>query len=144
MSLWYKRWKDFEIPPEEDVPDLQHAADMGVQVIKEGGTVLISCLSGRGRSGTFAALLLGRLQGISTHSQLVDAIVQMRNHRDGLLEMPQQYRFVARSLGLSDPAVCDVLCILRQKDPLALGVIIVVLLAVVLLVLRRFLMRKNI
>jgi protein tyrosine phosphatase len=90
--------------------DMVALADYGAGVIRDGGTVTISCLSGRGRTGTFAALLLGRLHGVHSHSQLVDTIVQMREGRDGMLETPQQYRFVARALGLSDPAVCGAMC----------------------------------
>jgi hypothetical protein len=90
--------------------DMVALADYGAGVIRDGGTVTISCLSGRGRTGTFAALLLGRMEGVHSHSQLVDTIVQMREGRDGMLETPQQYRFVARALGLSDPAVCGAMC----------------------------------
>ena len=50
-------------------------ADRAVSVIRGGDTVLISCKAGRGRSGTMAALIVGRLEGISSHSELVDAIV---------------------------------------------------------------------
>lgn len=84
--------------------------DRAVDVIQQGGTVAISCLSGRGRTGTFAALVAGRLHAVRRHGELVDLIVQMREHRDGVVETPQQYRFVAETLGLSSPAACGALC----------------------------------
>lgn len=61
---------------------------------------MVSCQSGRGRSGTFSALILGTLQNASTHSELVDIIVGIREHRDGLVETPAQYRFIADSLAI--------------------------------------------
>lgn len=85
-------------------------ADYSAQIARAGGTVAVSCFSGRGRTGTFAALVLGRMQRVTTHSQLVDIIVGLREGRDGMLETPEQYRFVALALGLPDPAVCGAGC----------------------------------
>lgn len=84
--------------------------DEAVRVMTQGGTVVVSCLSGRGRSGTLSALILGRLHVIATHSELVDIIVGMRERRDGMLETPQQFRFVAKLLQLPDPGVCGLYC----------------------------------
>lgn len=84
--------------------------DKAVEVMSNGGTVVVSCLSGRGRSGTLSALILGRLKRVTTHSQLVDIVVSMRERRDGLLETPQQFRFVSKLLQLPDTAACGVLC----------------------------------
>lgn len=65
----------------------------------------MSCQSGRGRSGTFSALILGTLLNASTHSELTDIIVGIRENRDGLVETPEQYRFVAESLSIPAPNV---------------------------------------
>jgi len=107
--VWFYKWKDFEVPDEEQSRrDLLLLADKAVRIIRQGGTVAVSCISGRGRSGTFAALVQGRLKNVTTHAQLVDIIVSMRENRDGLVETPEQYRFVSRLLGLPDTSVCEV------------------------------------
>jgi hypothetical protein len=54
----------------------------------------------RGRTGTFIALVIAKYSQISTISQLVDIIVDMRANRDGLLELPAQFQYVVRLLGL--------------------------------------------
>lgn len=89
-------------------------ADRAVGVIRGGGTVLISCKAGRGRSGTMAALIVGRLEGISSHSELVDAIVLMRESRDGLVETPKHFRFVAKLLKLPSTAECRWDCVVYK------------------------------
>ena len=128
--------------------DVLKVADHAVQTIRNGGKVLVSCLSGRGRSGTFSALVIGecfslhhfevdlfgvfhfqlhvddlifclsfryfvitgKLQAVTTHSELVDIIVSMREQRDGMLETPAQFRFVSRLLNLPSTADCGVYC----------------------------------
>lgn len=65
----------------------------------------MNCYSGRGRTGSFASLVLGHKHKVSKHDQLVDLIVQLRERRDGLVETPRQYVFVSKMLGLSDPTV---------------------------------------
>ena len=133
--------------------DILRVADHAVQTIRNGGKVLVSCLSGRGRSGTFSALVIGasflsifyctnritfslkwtalnafflptfhvysyvllcrfsgKLQAVTTHSQLVDIVVSMREQRDGMLETPAQFRFVARLLNLPSTADCGMYC----------------------------------
>lgn len=47
---------------------------------------------------------------IDSLSSLVDVIVGMREHRDGLLELPSQLRYVAGMLRLPDPSLCDWMC----------------------------------
>jgi hypothetical protein len=87
-------------------------------------------MSGRGRSGTLGAIIAGTYSGLGTYdlaagslfvdesgdtrrnrvvrqsdgrsnlSGLVDLIVRMRSNRDGLVELPEQFHFVRRLLGL--------------------------------------------
>jgi hypothetical protein len=87
-------------------------------------------MSGRGRSGTLGAIIAGTYSGLGTDdlaagslfvdengdtrrnrvvrqsdgrsnlSGLVDLIVRMRSNRDGLVELPEQFHFVRRLLGL--------------------------------------------
>lgn len=86
-------------------------------IISGGGSssnIMISCLSGRGRSGTLSALLIGRMQQITTFAQLVDIIVQLRENRDGMLETPQQFRYIAKLLNLSDPGICSSYCSIQH------------------------------
>ncbi len=56
----------------------------------------------------------GKLQEVSTHSELVDIIVSMREQRDGMLETPAQFRFVSRLLNLPSTAECGVYCKVRH------------------------------
>ncbi len=87
-----------------------HLARRAAGVVRSGGQIAVSCQSGRGRSGTFAALVVGDLQSIRSHDELVDAVVGLREHRDGLVETPAQLRFVADTLGLPSTADCGLMC----------------------------------
>jgi hypothetical protein len=73
-------------------------------------SVAVNCLSGRGRTGTFSAVVLGELKKVSTHSELVDIIVGMRENRDGLVETPAQFRYASLLLGLPDTKYCGAQC----------------------------------
>jgi hypothetical protein len=85
------------------------------EVIRNGsGSVAVNCLSGRGRTGTFSAITLGEVKGANTMSQFVDLIVNMREHRDGLVETPEQFRFINKALGLSDTSKCSLNCIVSN------------------------------
>jgi len=100
--------------------------------VREGQKVAVSCMSGRGRSGTLGALIAATYSGVGAGldrtvsvgqlnteangegflgnssavgdttalSQLVNLIVVMRSHRDGLVELPDQFFYVRRLLGL--------------------------------------------
>lgn len=80
----------------------------------------MNCLSGRGRTGTFSAIVLGKLLSVKTHSQFVDVIVGMRENRDGLVETPAQFKFAAAVLGLPDTSIAPayVLSEKRTETPL--------------------------
>jgi hypothetical protein len=104
--IWYYSWKDFETPPKSDDLAIRHIAEETARVIRNGNTGVISCVAGRGRSGTFGAIVVGLLKGnVSSLRDLVQIVVTMRENRDGLVETPQHFRFVARVLGLADPAI---------------------------------------
>lgn len=60
----------------------------------------INCLSGRGRTGTLAALLLGKHHRVTSHDELVNIIVQLREYRDGMVEIPLQYQYISNLLSL--------------------------------------------
>jgi hypothetical protein len=47
---------------------------------------------------------------VQTNAALADVVVGLREHRDGLVETPEQLRFAARVLGLPDTADCNPLC----------------------------------
>ena len=66
------------------------------------------------RSGTFGAIVVGKINNVKTISQLIDHIVEIREHRDGLVELPSQLRYVAGVLQLSDPADCQLKCQIRK------------------------------
>lgn len=102
----YLHWEDFAVPAPADEPALLALATTFAQAVHQGQTVAINCLSGRGRSGSFASIVLGSLPSspARSHDELIDLIVSLRERRDGLVETPQQYRFVSRVLGLADSA----------------------------------------
>lgn len=111
---WFKHWQDFTIPSLQYEDEILKLALEAAEVMQRGSSVIVSCASGRGRSGSLAALIVALKQQITTHEELVNIIVEMRRHRDGLVETPQQYRFISRLAGLSDPAVCSLVCELRR------------------------------
>ena len=114
--FWYHNWKDFGIPPAADEVAIRLLARTAADVVKSGtSSVAVNCLSGRGRSGTFSAIVLGELGKARSHEELVDIVVAMREHRDGLIETPEQLRFAARVLQLPDTADCGVLCDAEKK-----------------------------
>ncbi len=105
--IWYYNWKDFITPPMEDFPALQNIIDESVEVIgrKMESMALITCFSGRGRSGTLSALLVSKLERVKTMDELVNVIVSMRENRDGLVETPEQFEFIVNMLGLNKSSV---------------------------------------
>ena len=110
--FWYHQWKDFGIPPPEDETAIRMLARTAADIVKSGtSSVAVNCLSGRGRSGTFSAIILGEMLKVKSHAELVDVIVGMRENRDGMVETPEQLRFASRVLGLPDTADCGVLCV---------------------------------
>ena len=91
-------------------------AEEAASVLQKGtASVAVNCLSGRGRTGTFSAIALGKLLSIKTHSELIDAIVSMRENRDGLVETPAQFRYAAIALNLPDTTNCNIACIAKKS-----------------------------
>jgi len=97
--FWYYNWEDFSIP--SDNATLLFMAREAAEHLQKGAKVVISCYSGRGRSGTLAALIVGILHQYTTVSELVDSIVRMRESRDGLVELPSQFKYVQELLNLT-------------------------------------------
>ena len=98
--VWFHGWADFVTPHEEFEGSLSLLVDRAAAAWQQGGTVVVSCWSGRGRSGTFAAMLLGRARRVSSVTELVDLVVDLRRHRDGLVETPRQFFMLATMLGV--------------------------------------------
>lgn len=109
--VWYNNWEDFTVPVSEDHAVINHIASLATETIRRGETIAINCFSGRGRTGTLAAIILGKLQTIRDHDSLVDLIVAMREHRDGLVEIPAQYRFVSEMLDIQPPLTTSTMTI---------------------------------
>jgi protein-tyrosine phosphatase len=87
-SLW------LPVPDLSEPPSLEAAAAVARQVLTRmaaGGTVVVHCRGGLGRSGTFAA---GCLVVAGRTSR--DAIRLVRAARPGAVETPGQVRFVER------------------------------------------------
>lgn len=113
--IWYFKWKDFEIPPDEDDELILSIADSAAKVIRDKeGTIAISCKSGRGRTGTLAAIVLGRHKNIKTLDELTDIIVGFRHARDSMVEMPAQFRYISRLLQLGETNHCNLNCKLNN------------------------------
>jgi hypothetical protein len=90
-------------------------AEEASAILQKGtASVAVNCLSGRGRTGTFSAIILGKLLSVRTHTGLIDIIVSMREHRDGLVETPAQFRFAASALSLPDTTKCDLACMTKK------------------------------
>jgi protein tyrosine phosphatase len=98
--IWYKGWEDFAAPSPKDHDGLHYISSLAANHLLNGGNIAINCFSGRGRSGTLSALVMGKYHQIRSHNELVDLIVSMRENRDGLVEIPSQYLFVSQLLFL--------------------------------------------
>ena len=70
-------------------------------IIKRNGTVAVNCLSGRGRTGTFMALILANLLQCKNNKDLINLIVNMRRYRDNMVETPKQFAFLSNVLGVN-------------------------------------------
>lgn len=113
ISVWFQQWTDFDAPSSRHFDVLrtvaQFAATMSLRNNRRGDVsrVAISCLSGRGRSGSMASLVAFLRDNGATagHDAMVDIIVRLRSQRDGMVETPSQYRAVALLAGLPDPAM---------------------------------------
>jgi hypothetical protein len=56
---------------------------------------------------------MGKYEQIDSIPVLIDAIVRMRENRDGLIETPEQFLFVAKILKLNNFATCGINCKVR-------------------------------
>lgn len=108
--IWYMRWKDFQLPPEQDEALVMALARHTAAAVESGRRVVVNCLSGRGRSGSFILLIAAVIERVESISQMVDVLVRMRRSRDGLVETPKQFRYVAGVLGLGDTSLCSDQC----------------------------------
>jgi protein tyrosine phosphatase len=106
--VWYRQWEDFSVPLEKDSDSLRVVADLAAMRILNNEIVAINCLSGRGRTGTLSAFILGKVTGVQSHNSLVDLIVRMREQRDGLVEVPSQYKFLEKMLRLPNSEIQSV------------------------------------
>lgn len=100
--IWYYNWKDFTVPPVEDAAALDHIAEDAIYTKKQStaASILITCLSGRGRSGTYSAFLAAKWEGVTSLDELVRIVVGMRESRDGLVETPEQFEYITNLLKL--------------------------------------------
>lgn len=116
QHLWYRGWEDYSIPSHSDDATVIQFVHTAARAIRQGETVVISCGSGRGRSGTLIAMIIAHLHNITSLRPLVDQIVQMRSSRDGLVELPSQIRYIARIMNVhSDTRVCNYICQLQKS-----------------------------
>ena len=112
--IWYYGWKDFDIPPSVDDSLIQVISREIVESLDKTSHTVISCLSGRGRTGTFAAIVLASLAKVKSVSEVVDIIVGIRENRDSMVETPEQFRYINKILELSDISQCGLKCIVSN------------------------------
>mmetsp|Transcript_20374 Transcript_20374/g.34333 ORF Transcript_20374/g.34333 Transcript_20374/m.34333 type:complete len:349 (-) Transcript_20374:2013-3059(-) len=60
--LWFYKWNDFEIPSATYMGTVNKLADRTADFISKGYRSAITCFSGRGRTGTFSAIVLAKLK----------------------------------------------------------------------------------
>jgi hypothetical protein len=127
--LWLPSWPDFGVPDPSAEPALLAVSELAAGVLAQGGSVAVNCLSGRGRTGAMAALLLGQLLHARSNDQLADIVVAMRDNRDCMVEMPSQFRFVSHMLGLPDTATLSPACSVSSSSKLwlVMGILAVLL-----------------
>lgn len=89
------------IPPAKDSRDLHAIVDDVIENKEKDDSVFVQCVSGRGRSGTFSAILASKMKSVKTVDELVNLIVGMRENRDGLVESPEQFQYIVNMLNLS-------------------------------------------
>lgn len=98
--IWYPYWKDFSNPSNKYLNILNDIINQAVNILKfnklnendvEKERVVVSCYSGRGRSGSLSSIILSKFYNIKSHDELVNLIVKLRERRDGLVETPSQY-----------------------------------------------------
>jgi protein tyrosine phosphatase len=101
--IWYTGWRDFLTPPADDDDVIRHLVEYTGYYLRKEETVAVSCKSGRGRSGTFLSAVIANIRDPNSLGDFIDMIVDMREHRDGLLETPAHFRYAARIAKLADP-----------------------------------------
>lgn len=100
--IWYYHWSDHTTPPRgDDTVVLAIAMDAVSAITNNDESIVISCVSGRGRSGTLTSIIVGIKERVASTSSLVDVVVRMREMRDGLVESPAHFNYTVRLLKLS-------------------------------------------
>lgn len=107
---WIPDWSDFSVPATTSNDEVrQMARTIARRVVEEERQVVVSCTSGRGRSGTLAAIIAWFVTHLgkgpsppppATLSTLIDVVVELRRHRDGQVELPTQFQYIQQLLGL--------------------------------------------
>eukprot|EP01038_Epipyxis_sp_PR26KG_P011307 gene11307-15168_t len=105
--IWYRSWKDMSVPSATDNESLLNVASQAASFMENNKTVAINCMSGRGRTGTFAALILAKLYKIKTSNELISIIVSMREKRDNMVEIPEQYEYLVGILGVQNDVIIN-------------------------------------
>ncbi len=96
--IWFYRWDDFNIPDKRYDATINHLASRAAEWIHLNQSVVVSCFSGRGRSGTLSTIIGSKVQNTRTITEVVDLIVRMRRSRDGLVETPEQLNYILQLL----------------------------------------------
>ncbi|CAH1647418.1 unnamed protein product [Spodoptera littoralis] len=97
MQYHYTTWPDFGVPtsPNAFLQFLKRVRESGVLDPTDGPPV-IHCSAGIGRSGTFClvdcCLVIVEREGIE-NLNIQEALLEMRRHRMGLIQTPDQLRF---------------------------------------------------
>ncbi len=96
--IWFYRWDDFNVPDRRYDETIDHITSRAAEWIHLNQSIVVSCFSGRGRSGTLSTIIGSKVHNLKTVTEVVDLIVRMRRSRDGLVETPEQLNYILQLL----------------------------------------------
>ena len=95
MLKQFTKWRDFGVPEgEESLKSFRLLLNIALQCAQENKKMMVHCMAGIGRTGTFGAVLEGirTVKNNQDHS-LGQILLNIRSYRSGSIETPKQYYF---------------------------------------------------
>jgi protein tyrosine phosphatase len=92
--ITFKKWKDFDVPLENDFWRLLTIVNM-VEYQETNSPIIIHCKAGVGRTGTFIAIhYYYRQLRLGNYIDPIDIIKEMRKARCGMVQNKKQFSFI--------------------------------------------------